>query len=240
MIKDKNMSFWDHLDEFRNRLLIVIISVFLGSSVGYFYSELIIQTLVFPSQSLDVSFQVITITSMFIIKLSICFFTGLLIGFPVLIYNLIKFLLPAFQIKLKGLFLLAIFSSLFFFSGILFGYYIIIPFLLNFFTSISFESINVKYNFTLGSYLSYTIWVMVINGVIFQMPIISFVGSKTGILTPEFLQHYRRHSFIFFLILSALITPPDPLSQILICIPFVTLYEFSIIIAKIFKKQADD
>ncbi len=236
MNNSRNMTFWEHLDEFRNRLITILISIFLGSFIGYFYSEKIIQILVFPSSELNISFQVITVTSMFVIKLLICFFAGLLIGFPILIYNLIKFILPAFKIKLRAIFLLVFFSSLFFFLGILFGYYVIIPFLLTFFTSVSFDTINVGYNFTLGSYLSYTVWTIFINGLIFQMPIISVIGSKIGILTPAFLKHYRRHSFIFFLIISALITPPDPLSQILICIPFAVLYELSIVVAIIFKK----
>ena len=236
MSNNKDMTFWEHLDEFRSRLITILVSIFLGSFIGYFYSEQIIQILVFPSSELDISFQVITVTSMFIIKLLVCFFTGLLIGFPILIYNLIKFILPAFKIKLRAIFFLVFFSSLFFFSGILFGYYVIIPFLLTFLTSISFDAINVDYNFTLGSYLNYTVWTIFINGLIFQMPIISVIGSKIGILTPNFLKHYRRHSFIFFLIVSALITPPDPLSQILICIPFAVLYELSIVVSRIFKK----
>jgi len=237
MSKEVYMSFWDHLDEFRSRLLIIIFTIFMGSVAGYLLSEKVIQFLILPSNSLNVSFQVITVTSMFMIKLLVCFFIGLLIGFPVFIYQLIQFILPAFQIRLKGLILLAILSSMCFFAGICFAYFIIIPFLLTFLTSITFDSVDVKYNFTLGSYLSYTLWTMLINGLIFQMPIIALIGSKIGVLTSPFLIHYRRHCFIVFLIISALITPPDPLSQILICIPFVFLYELSIIIAKIFTKK---
>ena len=241
MVEEKNMSFWEHLDEFRNRLLIVLASIFIGSLLGYSFSEEIIQILIYPSNQLSISFQVINVTSMFMIKLFICFFTGLLVGFPVFVYHLIKFIIPAFKIRLLGLALLVIFSSSFFLLGILFAYYIIVPFLLTFFTSISFESIEVKYNLTLGSYLAYTVWTMFINGLIFQMPIISAIGARIGVLTPAFLNHYRRHSIVFFLIISALITPPDPLSQILICIPFILLYELSILVTRIFKKkQIDD
>ena len=236
MDKELHMSFWDHLDEFRSRLLIILATIFIGSLIGYSLSESFIQFLILPSQSLDISFQVITVTSMFMIKLFVCFFIGLLIAFPVLIYNLIQFILPALQVKLRGIFLLVILSSFFFFSGIFFAYFIIIPFLLTFLTSITFESVDIKYNFTLGSYLSYVIWTTFINGLIFQMPVISLIGARIGLLTPMFLKHYRRHCFIVFLIISALITPPDPLSQILICIPFVLLYELSIIVSKIFIK----
>ena len=236
MNNDTNMSFWDHLDEFRNRLIVILVSIALGALIGYFYSESIIQILVYPGKQQNISFQVITVTSMFMIKLGVSLFAGVIIGFPVLIYNIIKFLLPVFNFRLSRLILLVVFSSIFFSLGILFGYYIIIPFLLTFFTSVSFQTIDVKYNFTLGSYLSYTIWTIFINGIIFQMPIISVIGSRIGILTPPFLKHYRRHSFIFFLVISALITPPDPFSQILICIPFIVLYEISIIVSKFISK----
>ena len=94
MNKDSKMSFWEHLDEFRNRLLIVLASIFLGSLAGYFYSEEIIQILVFPSKQLNITFQVITVTSMFMIKLFVCFFMGLLIGFPILIYHLNGSMIP--------------------------------------------------------------------------------------------------------------------------------------------------
>ena len=108
------MSFWDHLDEFRSRLLVILATIFIGSLIGYSLSESFIQFLILPSQSLDISFQVITVTSMFMIKLFVCFFIGLLIAFPVLIYNLIQFILPALQVQLRGIFLLVILSSFFF------------------------------------------------------------------------------------------------------------------------------
>ena len=76
MNKDADMSFWNHLDEFRNRLIVVVVSIFLGALIGYFYSENIIQILVFPGKQQNISFQVITVTSMFMIKLGVSFFAG--------------------------------------------------------------------------------------------------------------------------------------------------------------------
>ena len=230
------MSFWKHLEELRNRLLLVVMSIVIISAIAYYYSDDIIQILLHPSTKYNISFQVLTVTAMFMVKLGVSFYSGLIFGFPILIYHLIVFSLPAFKTRLKRLVLLVLCSSILFSSGILLAYYIMIPFLLNFFTSMSFQTVDVKYNFTLGSYLNYTMWTMFMNGIIFQMPIISVFGSRMGLLTPAFLQHYRRHSFIFFLIMSALITPPDPFSQLLTCIPFVLLYELSIIVAKIFNK----
>ena len=232
-----NMSFWEHLDEFRNRLFIVLFSVIIGSIISYYYSETILEILLYPSkQHSNISFQVITVTSMFMINLGISLFGGLVIGFPVLIFHIINFLLPAINSSTVKVIFLAILSSMFFCLGVLFSYSIVIPFLLSFFTSISFQAVTVDYNFTLGSYINYTLWTIFINGIVFQMPIIAIIGAKAGLLTPAFLRHYRGHSFIGFLVISALITPPDPFSQLLICVPFVILYELSIIFSGFIKK----
>ena len=237
MDKDSKMSFWDHLDEFRSRLFIVLACIVVGFFIGYYYSQVIIQMLLEPSREYDmISFQVIKVTSMFMIQIGVSFFGGMVIGFPVMVYHLIRFLAPALKSGVMRLVLLVFFSILLFSAGILFAYHILIPFLLNFFTSISFNDMDVQYNFTLGAYINYVLWIIFISGIIFQLPIISIVGYRTGILTPEFLRHYRKHAFILFLIMSALITPPDPFSQILIFIPFVVLYEISIIVSKFYKK----
>ena len=237
MSQNKDMSFWEHLDEFRSRIFIVLAFVLIGSIITYSYCAEIIEILLLPSKSYSgISFQVIRITSMLMINLGLSLFGGFIIGLPVLVYQIIRFLSPAVKIELKWMIILVFFSFIFFISGALFAYKVIIPFLLQFFTSITIESVDVSYNFTLDSYLSYTLWTIFINGIIFLMPIFSIIGSKSGILTPEFLKHYRKHSFIAFLVISALITPPDPFSQILIVIPFFILYELSIILSRFISK----
>jgi len=233
MNKDSKMSFWEHADELRSRILIVLAYVSVFSVFSYIYVEDIIQILLQQSEPYFINFQVLKVTSMFMVVFGVSFFTGLIISFPILIYNVFKFLSPAFQITISRLLVIVIFCSILFSLGVLFGYYIVVPILLDFFTSFKFEklTIDIQNNFTLDQYLRWNIRTMFMNGIIFQMPVVSFIGSKVGILTPAFLRHYRRHSFIFFLVMSALITPPDPLSQIVTCIPFIILYEVSIIIA---------
>ena len=130
MNKNNDMSFWDHLEEFRSRLLIILLSIALGSLAGYYYSQNIIQILIEPSRQYNIiSFQVIKVTSMFMIQLGVSFFGGLIIGFPFLIYHTIKFVLPAIETSIIQLLLLMFFSLILFFSGILFAYNIVIPFL---------------------------------------------------------------------------------------------------------------
>ena len=98
-------------------------------------------------------------------------------------------------------------------------------------------AVNVGYNFTLDGYLIYVMWLLFACGLIFQLPVITILGAKIGILTPPFLRHYRKYAILSFLIIGALLTPPDPLSQLLIFCPLVFLYEFSIFISWVITKE---
>jgi sec-independent protein translocase protein TatC len=113
----------------------------------------------------------------------------------------------------------------------------LIPFSLAFFTSLTADTIDVAYNFTLEGYLMYILWLIFGCGLLFQLPVISIVFTKIGILTPAFLREYRKFAVVIFLILGAVLTPPDPVSQILIVVPLIILYEFSILISKLFKPK---
>jgi len=229
-----NLPFWEHLEELRWRLLKCISAIVLAAFGTYIYSDLLIDTLIKPTENLSIglNLQVLKVTSMFTIKLGLAIMGGIMFSIPVLIYQTWRFLAPAIEnfgaITFIGVIL---FSSFFFFTGIFFAYKIIIPYSLTFFTSISFTDIPVNYNFTLDGYLNYTLWLLFACGLIFQLPVITLFFAKTGLLTPAFLRHYRKYMFIFFLILAGILTPPDPVSQVLIVIPLVLLYELSIFIA---------
>ena len=119
-----------------------------------------------------------------------------------------------------------------------FAYYIIIPFSLTFFTSLTSDTIHVNYNFTLEGYLIYILWLIFGCGLLFQLPVISVFFTRIGIFTPEFLRQYRKFAIIIALILGAILTPPDPVSQILIVIPLIVLYEFSILLSKILQPKS--
>ena len=103
---------------------------------------------------------------------------------------------------------------------------IVIPFSLSFFTSIGFEGI--QNNFSINYYFSFITWLMIGSGLIFELPVIVFILSFIGLLTPAFMRHYRRYAIVIILVLSAFITPPDPVSLVLMSIPLLVLYELSI------------
>ncbi len=234
------MPFWDHLEELRWRLIKAIIAILIGAGFSYAYSDLIMYWLINPTESLsiDLNLQVLKITSMFTVKLSVALFGGIILGLPVILYQFWRFISPAFEDKYGvAVIFTVLFSSAFFLLGMSFAYFVIIPFSLAFFTSLTAETIDVAYNFTLEGYLMYMLWLIFGCGLLFQLPVISIFFTKIGILTPAFLREYRKFAVVVFLILGAMLTPPDPVSQILIVVPLIILYEFSILISKLFKPK---
>ena len=234
------IPFWDHLEELRWHLIKSILAIITGAAITYYYGDIAIYWLVAPAQALnmDLNLQVLKVTSMFTIKLSVALFGGILLGLPVILYQFWQFISPAFEEKYGfSVFFTILISTLFFLLGMSFGYFIIIPFSLTFFTSLTADTINVSYNLTLEGYLIYILWLVFGCGLLFQFPVLSVFFTRIGIFTPVFLQEYRKFAFIIALILGAVLTPPDPVSQILIVIPLIILYEFSILISKILQPR---
>ena len=212
----------------------------IGSLITYKFADSIMYWLILPAESLsiDLNLQVLKITSMFTVKLSVALFGGIILGLPIILYQFWRFVSPAFEDKHGfAVLLIVLFSSGFFLLGMCFAYFVIIPFSLAFFTSLTSESVDVAYNFTLEGYLTYILWLIFGCGLLFQLPVISIFFTKIGILTPSFLREYRKFAIVVFLILGAVLTPPDPVSQVLIVIPLILLYELSILISKLFQPK---
>jgi len=234
------MPFWDHLEELRWRLIKSIFAILIGAVISYVYADIIMYWLINPTKllSIDLNLQVLKITSMFTVKLSIALFGGMVLGLPVILYQFWRFVSPAFEDKFGvAVVYTVVFTSIFFLLGMSFAYFVIIPFSLSFFTSLTTETIDVAYNFTLEGYLMYILWLIFGCGLLFQLPVVSIFFTKIGILTPAFLREYRKFAIIVFLVLGAILTPPDPVSQILIVVPLIILYELSILISKLFKPK---
>ena len=237
---DFDMPFLDHLEELRWRLIKSMVIILIGAFITYRISDEIIRLLLLPTNLLDinVNLQVLKITSMFSIKLSVALFGGIIFGLPVLLFQFWQFVSPAFE-RQHGYSILFVilFSSFFFLIGMSFAFYLMIPFSLTFFTSLISSTVPINYNFTLEGYLIYVLWLILGCGLLFQLPVISVFLTRIGILTPDFLKHYRKFSIIMLLIISAILTPPDPLSQIIIVIPLLLLYEFSILISRLLQPK---
>lgn len=253
------MSFLDHLEELRWLLVRSTTAVIIMACVTYFISDYLFDTIIFgPTRPTfftyryfcELSHQLgfadsICITEMpFIIQNTemegqvnifvwMCILAGFILSFPYILWEVWKFISPALYEKEKKNARVFIFtSSLLFFLGVLFGYYVVIPMSVNFVATFSVSDM-VKNQFTLDSYIGMVKTSILASGLFFELPIIIYFLTKLGLVTPEFLRKYWKYAVVIILIVAAIVTPPDVVSQTIVAIPMLIIYEVSILISKI-------
>ncbi|HPR32702.1 MAG TPA: twin-arginine translocase subunit TatC [Prolixibacteraceae bacterium] len=181
----------------------------------------------------------IDMAGQFVSHIKISIVAGLIIASPYIVWEIWRFIKPALHQNEKKTSRGAVFTiSSLFLTGILFGYYLIVPLSIHFLSTyiVSQEVVNtIKLNSYIGTVTSVTF----ASGVIFELPVVVYFLSKIGLLTPGFMRKYRRHAYVLLLIISAIITPPDVFSQILVCIPLIILYEISVFISRSVVKKLD-
>ena len=259
------MSFLDHLEELRWHLIRSVLAVVIIAVVAFLFKDFIFDVLLFGPKNKDFityrwfcsisqtlgqgsSFcieelpfriQSRTMAGQFSAHLWTSVLAGFILSFPYIIYEFWKFISPGLYEKerknARGFIFIA---SILFFIGVLFGYYIVTPLSINFLGNYSVSS-EIFNDFDLSSYIGLLRASVLASGIIFELPIIIYFLTRIGVITPEFLKKNRKISLVLVLSLSAIITPPDVVSQIIVSIPILILYEVSIIIAKIVTKNQD-
>jgi sec-independent protein translocase protein TatC len=255
---EKEMSFLDHLEELRWHLIRSTIAVVVLAGLAFIFKHFIFDVLIFgptkpefPTyamfceisrylgmdtfcfQEMPFKIQSRTMAGQFSAHMWTSIYAGIIVAFPYILYEFWRFISPGLREKerksSRGFILIA---SVLFFLGVLFGYYLITPLSINFLGNyqVSEEVIN---QFDLDSYISLVRTSVLACGIVFELPILMYILTKIGLVTPEILRKYRKFALIIVLILSAVITPPDIVSQIIVAIPILILYEVSIYISKI-------
>ncbi|MGB5227052.1 MAG: twin-arginine translocase subunit TatC [Eudoraea sp.] len=252
------MSFLDHLEELRWHLIRSTIAIVLIGIVAFLMKDFIFDTVIFGPKNMDFptyrffcriatsigiesafcadelpfTIQSRTMGGQFSAHIMTSIWAGFIIGFPYVLYEIWKFISPGLKENernnSRGFILIA---SLLFFMGVLFGYYVVAPLSINFLGTyqVSKEVLN---EFDIGSYISGVRTSVLACGILFELPIIIFFLTKVGLVTPEILKKYRKIALVIVLILSAVITPPDVTSQIIVAVPVIILYQASIYISK--------
>ncbi|MBN2596721.1 twin-arginine translocase subunit TatC [Labilibaculum sp.] len=260
--EENQMSFLEHLEELRWHLMRSVIAVMVFAIVAFIFYDFIFNVLILAPknpefftnrmffklseytgvESLKINihpFQVININmaGQFATHISVSLVIGIIASFPYIFYEFWSFLKPALYDNEKKHARGSIFYTSFLFAlGVLFGYYLITPLSVHFLGSYSVSD-QVLNQINLTSYISSITSIVLASGVIFELPVLIFFLSKIGLVSPEFLKKYRKHSVVLILILSAVITPPDIFSQILVCLPLMLLYEIGIKISKRVQKN---
>lgn len=257
------MSFLDHLEELRWLLVRSTIAVLVVATALFFVSDYIFDEIIFgPINPNFVTYRFfcdlshylgfadsICITEMdFIVQntamegqvnilIWMCVVGGFILGFPYILWELWKFISPAlYEKERKNAKVFIFIASILFFLGVLFGYFVVVPMSVNFFATFKVSSI-VKNEFNIDSYIGLIKTSVIASGLYFELPIVIYFLSKLGLVTPDFLRKYRKWGIVIILIVAAIVTPPDVVSQILVAIPMLLIYELSIILSAIVVKN---
>lgn len=263
----EEMTFLEHLEALRWHIVRSAVVIIMVGIVAFLFKYIVFDVIILGPSSSDfiitrwlcnfgkhsflnttalclnqdpIRLQNIQMAGQFMAHIKISLITGIVIAFPYVFYEFWRFVKPALYTTERKVARGAIVViSLLFFVGVLFGYFIICPLSINFLYNyqVSDQAIN---DIQLMSYVSLIASISLAAGVIFELPVIVLFFSKIGLLTPKFLKKYRRHAIILILVVSAIITPPDIFSQILVCLPLLLLYEISISISKRVTKKMNE
>jgi sec-independent protein translocase protein TatC len=261
--KPGEMSFLDHLEELRWLLVRSSAAIIIGGCIAFAFSGFIFDQIIFApvkgdfityrifcdlanTYDLDKSFcmkelpfqiQSRTMDGQFTTDIWTSITAGFILAFPYILWQFWKFISPALYDKEKKYAVAFIVTtSILFFMGVIFGHYLITPLSLNFLANYKISDV-VKNDIDLDSYLSLVKTTAISCGLVFEMPIIMYFLSKIGLVSANFLRTYRRYAIVIILIIAAIVTPPDVVSQTIVTIPLVILYEVSIFIAARIEKN---
>jgi len=225
----REMPFLDHLEELRWRILKSLTAVFVCMIAALVFSEKLLYLLTLPNNRLAEPSKLIFLkpTGMLLVRMEIALVAGLIIASPIIFTQFWRFVAPGLLQKERHFVKYAIFYSVICFAGgCLFAYGIMIPSILPFLYQMGTDTIQATIN--INDYISFILRLILVAGMIFEMPVISFFLARIGILTPDFMKKYRRYGIVLVFVVSAIITPPDPVSQLLMALPLLFLYQISI------------
>ncbi len=232
------LSFLEHLEELRWRVIYALVGIFIGTIAAWIFIDFFIdKILLLPAKTANLRLQNLRPFGQLFIYFQVAIIIGFIISTPNVFYQLWKFISPALkENEKKYITAIVIFTTLCFLLGVIFAYFVMLPLALKF--AVQFGSPMIDNNFSIDEYFSIILSVILGAGLVFELPMLSFFLSKIGILTPKIMRKYRRHSIVVILIFAAILTPgTDPVSQVILAIPLVILYEISILVSKIFQKK---
>jgi sec-independent protein translocase protein TatC len=252
------MTFWDHIDVLRGMLFRVAIVIAVMMIIVFFSKDFVFGTVIFSPSSSDFClyrwlcelgeilnmpafcpeyFKIeiinINLSAQFFTHMSTSFWLGLILAFPYFLYEIWKFVCPALYAKEKRYIRVAFgFGGILFFMGIMLGYFVIFPLTLKFLGTYQVTETVVN-QVSLSSYISSFTSLILLMGVVFEIPMVALILSKLGIIRRPFLRKYRKHAVLISLVLSAIITPSgDMFTMLMVAIPLILLYEFSVWVVK--------
>ncbi|WP_319526568.1 twin-arginine translocase subunit TatC [uncultured Desulfosarcina sp.] len=239
MDTEDKVPFTAHLEELRKRLITSFIAVGVGFAISYGFKEKLFQILTQPLISVMKQGETLIYTGLpeaFFTFLKVSFLAGLMLASPVIIYQFWMFIAPGLYEQEKKLLVpIVLLSTIFFVGGSLFGYFIVFPYGFDFFLGFATETIRPMPS--MKEYLSFSAKLLLAFGLVFELPLVITFLAKLGIVSVPFLKKNRKYALLLFFVGAAILTPPDVVTQIMMALPLMVLYEISIIGARIFGRK---
>lgn len=239
--EEEKSPFTEHLVELRDRLVRSFIAVGIGFVAAYFFKEKLFEILIAPlviamGENGNAQMIFTGLPEAFFTYLKVALLTGIILATPVLFYEFWMFVSPGLYRAEKKYFLPIVFLSVFFFAiGASFGYFIVFPYGFKFFLGFATENIHAMPS--MKEYLAFASKMLLAFGFVFELPLVLTFMARMGMVTVPFLKKNRKYALLLFFVGAALITPPDVVTQIMMALPLMLLYEISIIGAKLFGKE---
>lgn len=237
------MSFLDHLEELRSRLVKSVLGLLVGVIACSVFSDWLVNDVVLrPSRIITPPLNLINTIpyGQITFYMSVVITAGIILSSPWILYQMWKFVEPGLRERERKYISGIVVSTTFcFLGGVAFAYFIMLPYMLQFFAT--FGSPTIQNMISVTEYMSFTLQLVLLSGLIFELPMVAYFLARFGILTPAFMRHYRRHAAIAILVAAAIITPTtDPVTLAVFSLPMLLLYEISIWIAAIaVRKRAE-
>ena len=237
--EEDKLPFTAHLEELRSRLIVCFIAVGIGFAICYGFKETLFDILVAPLTSVMQTGDKIIFTGLpeaFFTYLKVAFLAGIFLAAPVILYEFWMFVAPGLYKKERRILMpIVILSAFFFVGGALFGYFVVFPWGFKFFLGFATETIRPLPS--MREYLGFSSKLLIAFGLAFELPIVLTFMARIGLVTVEFLAKNRKYALLLFFVGAAILTPPDVVTQIMMALPLMALYELSILGARIFGKK---
>jgi sec-independent protein translocase protein TatC len=239
MREDEKLPFTSHLEELRKRLITCFIAVGVGFLLSFGFKERLFTILVQPLIKVMKEGETLIYTGLpeaFFTYLKVAFLSGIILASPIILYHFWMFVAPGLYKKERRMLGPIVFlSSFFFIGGALFGYFIVFPWGFKFF--LGFATDTIRPLPSMKEYFGFSAKLLLAFGVVFELPLVLTFLAKLGIVSVEFLKKNRKYALLLFFAGAAILTPPDVITQVMMALPLMVLYEISIIGAKIFGKK---
>jgi len=235
--RTENMTVLEHIGELRNRIIVIVIAFIIAVVFSFTQADYIRHLIASPIEGFSLVY--FSPPEAFMANLRIAVMVGIFLVLPVVIYEILAFLFPGLYRSEKKLALGVTGGVLFFFiAGVLFAYFVVMQLILQFF--LGFQTAQLSPMFNVSNYISFVFNLLLVFGLFFQLPMLLWVLSKMGLISADTLKSKRKYAVLIMLGAAAIITPPDIISQIILIVPLLILYELGVWAVMINERKKTD